>query len=226
MADATPTPRPAPHPRRGAHAQRSARTRAQVLAAASALVSQRGPRAASMFEVAKAAGVSPGALQHHFGTKAELMMQLVQHLLAADDGSGVAWPSPRLALARRASAFVQVLWQQVYAAPRFLAAWAVYFASSDDVALMARIARRRHDVNAALRRRLLAVFPELASRRDAEALADLVFGALRGLALTRLFDGDAADAATASARRELARLIESRCRAAAPVLPPRPGARR
>ena len=72
-----------------------------MLGAAAELVRQGGIQAASMFEVAKAAGVTPGALQHHFGSKAELMMQVIEHVLSADDGSGVAWPAPGLPLARR-----------------------------------------------------------------------------------------------------------------------------
>lgn len=221
---ARPTPAAAaaaPRRARVPHAQRSAHTRQQVLQAAAALVRSGGPQAASLFEVAKAAGVTPGALQHHFGTKAELMMALVEHLLSADDGSGVAWPAPGMPLARRCQAFVQALWLQVYAPPRFLAAWSVYFGSSGDAALMARIAERRRAVNAGLRGRLLAVFPELAGRRDTAALADLVFASLRGLAMAGLFDAAAAgtdpppEAAldpTRAARRELARLIEARCR--------------
>lgn len=203
------TPHPNPVPARRSHAQRSAHTRAQVLSAAAGVVRQRGAQAASMFEVAKAAGVTPGALQHHFGSKAELMLQLVEHLLAADDGSGVAWPAPTLPLARRSRAFVQALWDRVYEPPRFLAAWAVYFASSGDAALLRRLAERRRAVNSGLRQRLQAVFPELQGTRATADLSDLVLATLRGLALLRLFDPEARP--SASARRELARWIEHRC---------------
>ena len=205
MASALPTPPAAGRPRRS-HAERSAQTRGQLLQAAARLVHEGGAQAASMFEVAKAAGVTPGAVQHHFGSKAELMLQLVEHLLQAE--GGVAWPDPAWPLRRRAQALVQSLWESVYAAPRFLAAWSVYFASSGDAALMQRLAERRRSVNAGLRQRLLASFPELKGRRPAD-LGDLVFATLRGMALLRLFDPDAAD--SAGARRELARWIEWRC---------------
>ena len=203
-----------PPVRRRSHAERSASTRAQLLGAAADLVRGGGVQAASMFEVAKAAGVTPGALQHHFGSKAELMMQVIEHILRSDDASGVAWPAPALALPGRCRAFVDALWTTVYAPQRFLTAWAIYFGSHGDADLMARIARRRQQVSADLRQRFLAVFPELRSRPAAAAdLADLVFASLRGLALTRLFDG-AADPGP-GVRRELAQLIEARCRAAA-----------
>jgi len=204
-----PSPPPAAARPRRSHAERSAHTRGQLLQAAARLVHEGGAQAASMFEVAKAAGVTPGAVQHHFGSKAELMLQLVEHLLRAE--GGVAWPDPAWPLRRRAQALVQSLWDTVYEAPRFLAAWSVYFASSGDAALMQRLAGRRRAVNAGLRQRLLASFPELAGRRSAD-LGDLVFATLRGLALLRLFDAD--PGASAGARRELARWLEWRCRPA------------
>ncbi len=71
-------------------------------------------------------------------------------------------------------------------------------------------------MSADLRRRFVAVFPELATRPAAAAdLADLVFVRLRGLALTRLFDGSADPGP--GVRRELAALIEARCRSGAPT---------
>jgi AcrR family transcriptional regulator len=201
-----PPPTPAAARPRRSHAERSAHTRGQLLEAAARLVHEGGAQAASMFEVAKAAGVTPGAVQHHFGSKAELMLNLVEHLLQAEDG--VAWPDPAWPLRRRAQALVQSLWDTVYVAPRFLAAWSVYFASSGDAALMQRVAERRRTVNAALRRRLLGAFPELAGRRSGD-VGDLIFATLRGLALLRLFDPD--PGAGTGARRELARWIEWRC---------------
>lgn len=205
MAAATSIPQAGARPRRS-HAERSAHTRGQLLQAAARLVHEGGAQAASMFEVAKAAGVTPGAVQHHFGSKAELMLQLVEHLLQAEDG--VAWPDPAWPLRRRAQSLVQSLWDTVYAAPRFLAAWSVYFGSSGDAELMQRLAARRRTVNAGLRQRLLASFPELAGRRAAD-LADLIFATLRGLALLHLFETDLD--AGAGARRELARWLEWRC---------------
>lgn len=215
MRPALPDRRPRAAPPRRSHAERSADTRARLLEAAARLVHEGGAQSATMFEVAKAAGVTPGAVQHHFGSKAELMMQLVEHLLQAE--GGVAWPDPAWPLRRRAQALVQSLWDTVYEAPRFLAAWSVYLASSGDGELMQRVATRRQLVNVGLRQRLLASFPELKGRRAGDA-ADLLFASLRGLALLRLFDPNAA--ASAGARRELARWIEWRCLpSASPVSP-------
>ena len=202
--------------RRRSHAERSASTRAQLLGAAADLVRDGGVQAASMFEVAKAAGVTPGALQHHFGSKAELMMQVIEHILRSDDASGVAWPAPSMPLARRCVAFVDALWATAYAPRRFITAWAIYFGSQGDPDLMQRIGVRRQLLQTELRQRFVAVFPELAPRPALAAdLADLVFASLRGLAMVRLFDENA-DPGT-GVRRELAASIEARCRLAPPA---------
>lgn len=218
-----PTPAPAPAPAPGSaaprrsQAERSAATRAQLLEATAELVRSGGIAAASMFEVAKAAGVTPGALQHHFGSKAELMAQVVEHLLQADGGEGVAWPSPALPLPRRAQRFVQALWTSVYTPPRFLAAWGIYFGSAGEAVLRERIAGQRRRIAARLTRRCLDVFPELAARTGAAAFVALVLASLRGLAVQHLFD--ASPASTAAARRELARLICNECERAAAAQP-------
>lgn len=206
----------APPPARRSHAERSAATRAQLIEATAELVRSGGFQAASMFEVAKAAGVTPGALQHHFGSKAELMLQVVEHvLLAADQGDGqggVPLPAPTLALPRRAQAFVQAMWRGVYEPPRFLAAWGIYFGSCGDAALRERIAAQRKRISLRLAQRFVEVFPELAGRPGAAGFVELVLAGLRGLAIQRLFDPS--PAASAAARRELARLITSRCQQA------------
>lgn len=210
--------RPVPAPRgRRRQAERSAATRAQLLDATAELVRSGGIRKASMFEVAKAAGVTPGALQHHFGSKAELMAQVVERLLAADDAHGIAWPSPGLPLPRRARAFVQTLWTGVYQPPRFLAAWGIYFGSAGEPVLRERIAAQRRRVAGGLTRRFTQVFPELAGRPGTPAFVTLVLAGLRGLAVQHLFDDSSAS--TAAARRELAALIESRCREASAAAP-------
>ena len=208
-----------PHPSarpasRRTHAERSAATRGQVLQATAALVHERSFQAASMFEVAKAAGVTPGALQHHFGSKAELMMQVIEHVMQSDQADGVHWPDASLPLARRAGAFVQALWASVYEPPRFLTAWSIYFGSHDDPALGERIAARRRRLSALLHQRCLAIFPELGRGAAAQAFVDLLLSSLRGIAIVRLFDPS--DPAAKAQLRELARLIELRCSEAPP----------
>jgi AcrR family transcriptional regulator len=164
-------------------------TRSQLIDATIGVIRDRAFHGASVFEVAKMAGVTPGALQHHFGTKAELMMQVIDTILRGDDSTpGVAWPEPTQPLARRAEAVIRGLWDRVYAPDRFLVAWQVYFGCCHEEPLRQRIAPRRLELDAWLQGQFHASFPELRQRHDACERLDALLAALRGLGLLRLFD--------------------------------------
>lgn len=57
--------------------ERRATTRAELLAAAERLIAERGFDAASLGDIAAAAGVSKGAIYHHFPSKGELLLALL-----------------------------------------------------------------------------------------------------------------------------------------------------
>jgi AcrR family transcriptional regulator len=200
-------------PRRS-HAERSAATQAQVLDAAARVVLTRSFQAATMFEVAKEAGVTPGALQHHFGSKAELMLQLLERQLHAQGEEALAWPDAKLPLPQRTQALLQALWQGLYEPPRFLVAWGVYFGSVGDEALRERIVARRAKLQDTVREHFLASLPELAQAADAQAFIDMVLSCLRGMGVVRLFAPQ--PEACAAQLHALAMVIEQRC---ASVLP-------
>lgn len=216
-ARATP---PGPRPRRvaagtglGPKAQQAEATRDHLIDTTIGLLHERSYHGATVFEVAKAAGVTPGALQHHFGSKAVLMMQVTDAIVRASGSEGVAWPSPGLPLAERCRALVLALWRRAYEPPRFLAAWAVYFGSAAEPELRTHVAQQRRSLAAELRRRFLQVLPELQADADAAATVDLVLSALRGLAMARLFGPQ--PAAEQAQLAVLSTLLQSRCTPAA-----------
>lgn len=65
--------------RRRTQADRSALTRAKVIQAAINLLQTQGYAATTIQRIAKAAGVSLGALQHHFPTKSLIMATVLRH---------------------------------------------------------------------------------------------------------------------------------------------------
>jgi len=199
-----PTPRP-PARRAGRRADQARATREHLIATAIDVVRQRSYGQATLFEVAKAAGVTPGALQHHFGSRAVLMLEVLQTILQADDARGVPWPDAALPLPERAAALVQALWTRLYEPPRFLAAWSVYFGAAGEAELQPPIAAMRQRLAGGLHERFAAVLPEAHARADFDAFVDLVLSSLRGLAMARLFGADAA--AEAAQRDQLVRLI-------------------
>lgn len=64
-------------PRNTEHPRNTERTRAAILAAARAVVTERGT-ATTLQQVAEAAGISKSGLLHHFSSKDELMLAVLQ----------------------------------------------------------------------------------------------------------------------------------------------------
>jgi AcrR family transcriptional regulator len=198
----------------GTKARRAEATREHLIDTAIDVLRERSYQGATVFEVAKAAGVTPGALQHHFGSKAALMMQVTDAIIRASGPEGVAWPAAEGPLGGRCLDLVMALWRRAYEPPRFLAAWAVYFGSAGEPELRSHIARQRAALTEALHQRFLQVLPELAATPDSQVLVQCVLSNLRGLGVARLFGP-----APAQERRQLqllARLIEGHCSAARP----------
>lgn len=64
---------------RRTQAERRAETRARVLDAATHLVAAHGSRAVSLAAVGESAGYSRGIVNHHFGSKARLLEELIKY---------------------------------------------------------------------------------------------------------------------------------------------------
>ena len=76
------------------HQIRSAETRTRLLNAAEEILLSKGHGQLSIHEVARVAHMTTGAVQHHFGSKAALMLDVVAHLvtkLSDGRGGGVAY---------------------------------------------------------------------------------------------------------------------------------------
>jgi AcrR family transcriptional regulator len=201
------------------HAARSESTRAQLIQAAIQVVRDKSYQGASVFEVAKAAGLTPGAFQHHFGTKAVLMMRVVDELLDANGSAAPGWPLPDQPLAGRASQTLQLLWQRVYEPERFLVAWQVYMGCRADAQITQYIADKRLAQQQQLLQRFLGIFPELADTADTRAFLDLLLSSLRGMGLVRLFGP--ADASMSAQLEQLVLLLVQRCEHAPLPIPPK-----
>jgi len=67
--------------------EEAAKTRQDLLDAALQVFSQQGYQAARLQDIAKAAGVTRGAIYHHFGSKAELFNTLMDEASAQESGA-------------------------------------------------------------------------------------------------------------------------------------------
>lgn len=211
----SPDPAPAPRRSRGLRARQADATREHLIDTAIGVLGERSYQGATVFEVAKAAGVTHGALQHHFGSKAMLMVAVIDAIVRDSGPAGFAWPDPARPLAERCHGVVQALWRRAYEPPRFLAAWAVYFGSAGEPELRSHVAQRRRELSQLLHLRFVTALPELAASADAAGVVQLVLSALRGIGVARVFStpGPAEDAQL----RLLGELLLTHCQAPAPV---------
>jgi AcrR family transcriptional regulator len=102
---------PVARKQRRTQGERSAETRARLIDATLDLLVDRGYARATTADIARRAGVTRGALSHHFSSKDELVVQSVEHLLRSSIGD-------IRALARRVQSgsmslpdFIDKLWE-------------------------------------------------------------------------------------------------------------------
>lgn len=141
----------------------------------------------SLHEVARVANMTTGAMQHHFGSKAALMMEVIVNLVDQLDQDNDFWPPAHWSVARRAGHFTRKAWQQLYSQPRFAVAWSAYLAARDDAAMTAHIVERRAQLAERLSHRMHQSFPELGAWPDGQARIHFVLSCLRGLGLQAPF---------------------------------------
>jgi len=166
---------------------RSIQTRVRLLDAAIGIIETKGYGLLSIHEVARGAGMTSGAVQHHFASKSDLMLQVLKRLVDELESSPDFWPSAHWSLRRRADHFVAQAWRRFYGPSRFRMAWAAYLSAADDPILRKGIQRSRFAIVARFHARMLVAFPELASLPDAEAQVDFILSALRGIGVVRPF---------------------------------------
>ena len=177
---------------RNLHQIKSEQTRERLLDAALGLMYTKGHGQLSVHEVAKAAGMTAGAVQHHFASKAVLMLEVISRLIAQLEASSDFWPPPHWRLARRADHFVQQAWALLYGQSRFAVAWSAYLAAREDPLMVAHIVERRGVLTASLHQRMAQSFPEMCRGPHAQARVQFVLSALRGMGLVAPFSPAAA----------------------------------
>jgi len=179
---------------RNLHQIKSEQTRERLLDAAVGLMQAKGHGQLSVHEVARAAGMTAGAVQHHFSSKAALMLEVITRLIGQLEEASDFWPPAQWSLKRRADHFVQQAWAKLYGEARFAVAWSAYLAAREDALMVAHIVERRSQLTASLHQRMAQSFPEMCQGPQASARVQFVLSALRGIGLVAPFSP--ADAVT------------------------------
>ena len=172
---------------RNLHQVRSLNTRQRLLEAAVGLLAQTGNLGLSLQEVAREAGMTTGAVQHHFASVAGLRLEILSCLVQSIEEAEGFWPDPEGPLEQRARDFVAGAWKQVFGRPRFGTAWGAFLNARASKPTRAHVVQRLTPILASMSGQLLRSFPELAARPDGGARAEFVLAALRGMGLAAPF---------------------------------------
>ena len=198
MAASTASSRP-----RRTQAERRARTRRSLLESALELLAEQGYAGVTTRGVAKRAGVTPGALQHHFDGKAQLVAAASEHLrieltreLVA--GTPLAGRSDR----ELAEELLDRLWE-MHKGPLMVAVAELLVAARTDAELRARLAPMQQQAVAATAAVGAQIFPHAPAEAELPALLETALAAMRGLALLGFVDPPAAQAMWEPTRRHL-----------------------
>jgi AcrR family transcriptional regulator len=196
----------APAGKRRTQAERRAGTRMALLDASIECLVEEGYAKTTTRRIAERAGVTPGALQHHFASKAELLSEAVHHVAERfAQEMFVHGPPDAPSLQVRCEQILDRMWE-VHRGPFFQAAMELSVAARTNAELRATLAELQHgvgDVNAVA---VHILYPELADQPGFVQVIETGQAATRGLALLAFVDEAEADAAWPAVRAHLIEL--------------------
>ena len=192
-----PAPAAVPAPTRRTQRERRESTRRHLVAAAIDCICEYGFAGASSAAVADRAGVSRGAVQHHFGTRDRLLLAILEDLR----GKLVA-RAPRAAttgtpVADRLDALLEQYWN-IINSRHFIATVQIQLGTVNDRELYPDVFKLMHKSVTELDRDLVAIFAEHdVPPERVKAARHLALASFRGLAVRQVYrssrDGWAAE---------------------------------
>lgn len=190
-------------PARRTQAERRAATRTALLEATIDCLVEEGYARTTTRGVAERAEVTPGALQHYFPSKAELLSEAIRHVWAKFAQEFLAdGPQNARSVLARSEQLIDRMWE-VHKGPLFQASTELFVAARTDEQLRATLAEAQRDMAEwnAIGARVL--FPELTDRAGLAQLIVTGQAAIRGLALIAFLNEAEADEAWAATRRHI-----------------------
>ncbi|MCO5993796.1 TetR/AcrR family transcriptional regulator [Actinoallomurus sp. WRP9H-5] len=188
--------------------ERRAETQTRLLDATVECLAELGWSGTSTTEVARRAGVSRGAQQHHYPTKMLLVGAALEHLLErqrlAFEQAFAALPAER----RNVEGALDLLWETFRQAPA-LALMELAMAARTDVTLRELSIDINERIIAVILEVFQRLFPESVDEETADTLIRAVFAMFVGLTLQNSLDDDAhgRQAAVLGRIKALARLL-------------------
>jgi AcrR family transcriptional regulator len=189
------------------HGERSADMQRRLMDATLASLSERGYRGTTTLEVQRRAGVSRGALLHHYKSRSELILAAVDHLARERMAEVLRLVNAHPPDAHRMRWAVGVIWA-TFDGPLFAASLELWLAARTDEELLDALIPQERVIGRTIRDISADLFgAELGNTPDFTDTLEILLDAMRGAAARSVLRG------TDSDRRLLAsweRLLEER----------------
>ena len=170
--------------------ERSTETRRKLVDAAIAVLHESGYANLTISKVAQRAGMTNGAMQHHFPSRGDLLLAVLDAVYPVLDIPFERVAAQNLPVPERVGMLVDLFWP-IYSGSEYLAIWDIAFGTRNDPTLGTRLRTYQRDVTAHVLRRLEALFTDIGlSPADIERIFPLVISYLRGIALQTVFGVD------------------------------------
>lgn len=175
---------PAPARERRSHAERTAETRERVMRAVVESIAELGYQRTTSAEIARRAGVTWGAVQHHFGDKDGILTAVLEESFDAFADELADAPEEHENLEKRVSLFVDRAWEH-FGSPRFRSTFEILLNLPSDLELS-----WQGEMLAAWYKIWSRYFPDSKpARRHTVDLMHYTVSTLSGLAATKILEG-------------------------------------
>ncbi len=175
---------------RRTQAERSEATRSQLIDATISVLLEKGYRRCTVTEICRSAGVTTGALQHHYGSKSALLTSVIKELFPPFQPLLPEEISVAGSFRRRCDAVVDAYWR-IYSDPRYPAVWEIIIGSRSDPDAHALVRKFQRQTTEAGDRMIGSLFADSGlSRRELAELHQFTTSELRGIGLLAVFGED------------------------------------
>lgn len=155
--------------------------RTRICEGATACIAAEGYHRTSISQVVRRCGVSPGALQHHFPTKLDLVVATAEHLL----GKSVRWfARTKASVGADRAAFAEAVrrsWREQFRSDDYAALLEIMVAARTDPKLRGRIVPALEAWRASIEAELGAIHPHYHGRAPIEAVVTISRALMTGL---------------------------------------------
>ncbi len=165
--------------------ERSSTTKRNLLDATVECIAARGFAGTTIPLIANYAGVTTGAVQHHFGSREKLLIAVVEDFsvkLWTGTGSDIC-QSP---VSERVATACRELWE-MFGSKHFLSVLEILLGFRSEPKVFSILLRKMQKIEADLDSRWIALFADCGSKDSLAALRHVMQGTLRGLAIRRIY---------------------------------------